>query len=68
MDILFSRDGGLFLLRWAHFLAGITWIGLLYYFNFVQTPFFKGAEPGVRSGMIRGPSQTPFHKRPEYSR
>ena len=24
--------------RWIHILAGITWIGLLYYFNFVQTP------------------------------
>ena len=24
--------------RWIHFLAGITWIGLLYYFNFVQIP------------------------------
>ncbi len=24
--------------RWGHFLAGITWIGLLYYFNFVQVP------------------------------
>ena len=23
---------------WAHVLAGITWIGLLYYFNFVQVP------------------------------
>ncbi|MBA3582507.1 MAG: urate hydroxylase PuuD [Gammaproteobacteria bacterium] len=23
---------------WFHVLAGITWIGLLYYFNFVQTP------------------------------
>lgn len=23
---------------WLHVLAGITWIGLLYYFNFVQTP------------------------------
>ena len=22
--------------RWLHVLAGITWIGLLYYFNFVQ--------------------------------
>ena len=26
------------LVRWIHILAGITWIGLLYYFNFVQTP------------------------------
>ncbi|MBI4082606.1 MAG: urate hydroxylase PuuD [Candidatus Lambdaproteobacteria bacterium] len=32
-----------FVLRWIHFLAGITWIGLLYYFNFVQAPFMAGA-------------------------
>jgi uncharacterized membrane protein len=51
---LLSFDGWLFLLRWFHFLAGITWIGILYYFNFVQTPFFAAAEPPVRSGMIAG--------------
>ena len=51
---LFSGEGWLFLLRWFHFLAGITWIGLLYYFNFVQVPFFAGAEAPVRSGMIVG--------------
>ena len=43
----------LFLLRWIHFLAGITWIGLLYYFNFVQTPFFAEAEAPVRSAAIQ---------------
>jgi len=43
-----------FLLRWFHFLAGITWIGMLYYFNFVQTPFFGKAEAPVKTGMIRG--------------
>lgn len=42
-----------FLLRWIHFLAGITWIGLLYYFNFVQTPFFAETEAQVRSGAIQ---------------
>ena len=51
---LFSGEGWLFLLRWLHFLSGITWIGMLYYFNFVQTPFFGSAEPAVRSGMIVG--------------
>jgi uncharacterized membrane protein len=51
---LLSGEGWLFLLRWIHFLAGITWIGMLYYFNFVQTPFFAGAEPAVRSGMVAG--------------
>jgi len=40
----------LMLLRWLHFLFGIAWIGLLYYFNFVQTPFFAETEPAVRSG------------------
>lgn len=37
----FSRNGlGSFGFRWLHILAGITWIGLLYYFNFVQVPAF----------------------------
>ncbi len=42
----------LFILRWIHFLAGVTWIGILYYFNFVQTPFFAETEAPVRSGAI----------------
>jgi len=41
------------LLRFLHFLFGITWIGLLYYFNFVQTPFFGETDPAVRSGAIQ---------------
>ena len=55
MDIITTAEGWHFLLRWLHFLAGITWIGVLYYFNFVQTPFF-GTELGgtARSAMIRG--------------
>ena len=36
-------------LRWLHFLAGITWIGLLYYFNFVQGPFMAQADPATKS-------------------
>jgi len=47
---LFSHDGWLLLLRWLHFLAGITWIGLLYYFNLVQVPFFAETEAPVRVG------------------
>ncbi len=38
-----------YLARWGHFLAGITWIGLLYYFNFVQTEYFKEADPAART-------------------
>lgn len=37
----FSRASlGNFGFRWLHVLAGIAWIGLLYYFNFVQAPAF----------------------------
>jgi uncharacterized membrane protein len=46
---LFSDAGVEFLLRWLHFLAGITWIGLLYYFNFVQGPFFAEADAATKS-------------------
>ncbi len=34
-----------FLARWSHTLFGITWIGLLYYFNFIQGGYFKQASP-----------------------
>ena len=37
-----------YLMKWGHFLAGITWIGILYYFNFVQTEYFKEAEGSAR--------------------
>ena len=37
---LFSQDGLAFASRWLHVLAGIAWIGLLYYFNLVQVPAF----------------------------
>jgi uncharacterized membrane protein len=32
------------LLRWLHLLGGITWIGLLYFFNLVNVPFQKGLD------------------------
>ena len=31
--------------RWGHLVFGITWIGMLYYFNFVQGGYFKSASP-----------------------
>ena len=34
-----------FLVRWGHGLFGIAWIGMLYYFNFVQGGYFKQASP-----------------------
>jgi hypothetical protein len=55
MEIVTTLDGWFFLLRWLHFLAGITWIGILYYFNFIQTPFFASELGGqARGQMVRG--------------
>ncbi len=49
---IFERLGWEFLARWAHVLAGITWIGLLYYFNFVQVPSFAQMEAAARNNAI----------------
>ena len=49
---IFEEFGLNFLCRWAHVLVGITWIGLLYYFNFVQVPAFAELEPGARNQAI----------------
>ncbi len=40
--------------RWLHILAGITWIGLLYYFNFVQVPGLgKAKADGTAAGITK---------------
>ena len=38
--------------RWIHMFAGVIWIGLLYYFNFVQTEYFKETSPEAKSAAI----------------
>ena len=35
--------------RWLHVIFGITWIGLLYYFNFIQGEYFKEAEASAKA-------------------
>ncbi len=46
---LFERFGLAGGLRWLHVLAGITWIGLLYYFNVVQVPSFAAYADEARA-------------------
>lgn len=49
-DEFFKSGGGLQILaRWGHVLAGVAWIGLLYFFNFVQTPAFAELSPQARN-------------------
>ncbi len=35
-------------LRWVHFMAGITWVGLLYFFNLVNVPFMKQVDASMK--------------------
>lgn len=53
MGIITTSGGIEMLLRWGHFLAGITWIGMLYYFNFVQGEYFKEADGGAKSDALQ---------------
>src|SRR5436190_23234014 len=40
--------------RWLHFMAGVMWIGLLYYFNFVQVAALKAATAdGTAAGITK---------------
>ena len=49
MDLL--TDQAFF--RSLHILFGITWIGLLYYFNFVQTEYVKVADPDAKADVMK---------------
>ena len=44
---------GTVLIRFAHILFGVLWIGLLYYFNFVQTEYFKESEASAKSDVVQ---------------
>ncbi len=48
---LFNLDGLLFLLRWGHFIFGIAWIGILWYYNFMQGGFMAEADAAVKTAV-----------------
>lgn len=50
---IFQGNGLAFIIRWIHLLAGVAWIGLLWYFNFVQGEFFKVAEASTKNDAFR---------------
>src|SRR5882757_8203712 len=41
-----------FVMRWLHVLSGVMWIGLLWYFNFVQTPSMPKIEPAEHRAAV----------------
>lgn len=51
MDLAIDQLIG-FIFRWIHLFAGVAWIGLLYYFNFVQGEYFKETDAAAKSSAI----------------
>ena len=41
------------ILQWLHVFFGVMWIGLLYYFNFVQTPAMPGIPAELKPGVTK---------------
>ena len=50
--ILFDGNGLMFLLRWFHYLFGVTWIGLLYYFNFAHGSYMAEADAAAKPSTV----------------
>ena len=48
MPTITGAEATQLILRWFHFLAGITWIGLLYFFNLINVPFMKQVDAAVK--------------------
>ncbi len=41
-----------FIFRWAHVLSGMMWVGLLYFFNFIQGEYLKEATAEAKSDVL----------------
>ena len=51
---LFTTAGAEMFARYIHYFAGVTWIGMLYYFNFVQGEWFKELDADEKIKSSRG--------------
>lgn len=47
-----TKNSGQFFSRWLHVVVGVAWIGLLYFFNFVQVPAFAEMDPAARNNAM----------------
>lgn len=47
-----STTNLLMALRWLHFVTGILWVGLLYFFTLVSIPAFRELEPAVQAKAV----------------
>jgi uncharacterized membrane protein len=48
-----GKEATQLILRWFHFLAGITWVGLLYFFNLINVPFMKQVDTAAKPNIFK---------------
>ncbi len=50
--LIFTKAGLFGAFRYLHVLNAVAWMGLLWFFNFIQTPAYAEMEPGARSNAM----------------
>ena len=53
MPTITGKEATQLILRWFHFIAGILWVGLLYFFNLVNVPFMKQVDPPMKAKIFQ---------------
>lgn len=52
MELMTGTDSLQLLFRWIHFVTGITWIGILYFFNLVNVGFMKAIDAPTKGKVV----------------
>jgi uncharacterized membrane protein len=53
MPTITGKEAAQLILRWFHIIAGITWVGLLYFFNLVNVPFMKQVDAAAKPKILQ---------------
>ncbi len=48
-----GKEATQLILRWFHFIAGILWVGLLYFFNLINAPYMKQVDAASKPNIFR---------------
>lgn len=48
-----GKEASQLILRWFHFLAGIIWVGLLYFFNLINVSFMKQVDAATKPKILQ---------------
>jgi len=56
-----GKEASLMILRWFHFIAGILWIGLLYFFNLVNVRFMKTVDATAKPNILENMTLPALH-------